>query len=265
MLFPAFVSGASLVMMWAFAQGIHVSLPPSREAPRWLTQIGAFMNFRHNPEPLTIVGYYFASLFVATFVNVAFYYELIQIYAGKPLSLVRGMRFAASRFGSILAWSIFAASVGVLIQIVSQRLSWLGRLTGLFGGIAWNIASVFTIPILVREGGYNPLQILRRSTVTVRRTWGDLVYGFFNLGFLPMLLCGFIFALSLSINRGSSVPLFRDGTPVLGFAILVAVSTAVVALQSVFRCALYIYATEGVVPEPFTLSDMDSVWKVKSV
>jgi hypothetical protein len=31
----------------------------------------------------------------------------------------------------------------------------------------------------------------------------------------------------------------------------------------VFRCALYIYATEGVVPEPYNQELMDMAWKVE--
>jgi hypothetical protein len=36
------------------------------------------------------------------------------------------------------------------------------------------------------------------------------------------------------------------------------------AIQGVFRCALYIYATEGVIPDPFDRQDMDAVWKIKT-
>jgi hypothetical protein len=31
----------------------------------------------------------------------------------------------------------------------------------------------------------------------------------------------------------------------------------------VYRCALYLYATEGVVPEPYSQELMDMAWKVK--
>jgi len=31
----------------------------------------------------------------------------------------------------------------------------------------------------------------------------------------------------------------------------------------VYRCALYVYASEGVIPEPFTAELMDAGWKVK--
>jgi hypothetical protein len=34
-------------------------------------------------------------------------------------------------------------------------------------------------------------------------------------------------------------------------------------VNSVYRCALFIYATEGVIPEPFDKELLDSAWKVK--
>lgn len=30
-----------------------------------------------------------------------------------------------------------------------------------------------------------------------------------------------------------------------------------------FRCALYVYASEGVVPAPYTVEMMDTAWKVR--
>jgi hypothetical protein len=34
-------------------------------------------------------------------------------------------------------------------------------------------------------------------------------------------------------------------------------------VDSVYRCALFIYATEGVIPGPFDKELLDSAWKVK--
>jgi len=36
------------------------------------------------------------------------------------------------------------------------------------------------------------------------------------------------------------------------------------AAGGAYRCALYIYATEGVVPEPFTEEHMQMAWHIKT-
>jgi predicted alternative tryptophan synthase beta-subunit len=33
--------------------------------------------------------------------------------------------------------------------------------------------------------------------------------------------------------------------------------------DDIFRCALYVYASEGVVPAPYTAELMDAAWKVR--
>ena len=262
-IFPTVITVATLVMLWIFSQGVDVSAPLGRNTPPWLARVGTFANLRHPPRPLLLVGYYFSAMFVGTFVNVAFYHELLEVYAGKAFSLLRGLRFACSRIGQITLWTAFAASVGVLFRLIGDKLSWAGRLTGFLLGMGWSVASVFAIPVLVREGLYNPIETVRRSTATVRQTWGGLVYGFFRLGFVPMLLASFLYGASVDVGHHFPNAFTQEVMPILGFAILVAVSTWLGALQTVFRCALYIYATEGVVPEPFTQLEMDSAWKIR--
>jgi hypothetical protein len=47
------------------------------------------------------------------------------------------------------------------------------------------------------------------------------------------------------------------------FLMIFPLSWIVNVVNSVYRCALYIYATEGVVPGTFDKELLDSAWKVK--
>jgi len=44
---------------------------------------------------------------------------------------------------------------------------------------------------------------------------------------------------------------------------LIFLGCALGVISHVYLCALYIYATEGVVPEPYNQDLMDRAWKVK--
>jgi hypothetical protein len=44
---------------------------------------------------------------------------------------------------------------------------------------------------------------------------------------------------------------------------VMAFSYAVSVANDIYRCALYIYASEGVVPEAYSVELMDAAWKVK--
>jgi Family of unknown function (DUF6159) len=217
---------------------------------------------------------YFTSMFLATFCNVAFYHEIMQALGGNAVSIRRGFRFAAARWRAVLLWSLFAGLVGYIINAIEQRVSFLGRIIAGFIGFAWSIACVFIIPTLVREKETeNPLKLLRASAGTLKRTWGELVIGFAGMelafGFATLLL------IIVAMLTGGAATFFICGyfhwsewwiLPVVlcewfSLAMLLGVIGSVV--NPVYRCALYIYATEGVVPGSFDKELLDSAWKVK--
>ena len=90
-------------------------------------------------------------MFLATFFNVAFYSEIIAALNGKGVSFRRGLSLARSRLPSILAWTFLAGLVGWLIRTIEQRLPFAARIvTGLIG-MAWSVAAVFAIPVIIQE------------------------------------------------------------------------------------------------------------------
>src|SRR5208337_4937927 len=138
----------------------------------------------------------------------AFYSEIIAALNGKGVSFRRGLSAARSRLPSILAWSLLAGVVGWLIRAIEQRLPLAGRIvTGLIG-MAWSIAAVFAIPVIIQEQPMrNPIKILQQSAMTLKRTWGEGLIGYvgfsagtlviFGCSLLPLLLAG---ALALAFH-----------------------------------------------------------------
>jgi hypothetical protein len=107
---------------------------------------------------------YFVSMFFATFFNVAFYHEILAALKGEAVSIQRGLKFACTRWRAVLMWTLFAGLVGLIIQQLEQRLSFVGRIIARLIGMAWSIASVFVIPIIVQdEQNTNPVQMLKNS------------------------------------------------------------------------------------------------------
>ena len=222
----------------------------------------------------TMALIYFISMFLATFFNVAFYHEIMQALNGNAVFIRRGFRFAASRWKAVLLWSLFAGLVGYLIQELQQRLGMIGRLvTGLIGSV-WSVACIFIIPTLVRDTETaNPLEHLRNSVGTLKKTWGELIIGFVGLEaafgavfMTALLLVATVAGVSIYYLNSS----FHGATIwiiVAGIAVLLLLGVVLSCISSivnpVYRCALYIYATEGVVPGTFDKELLDSAWKVK--
>jgi hypothetical protein len=218
---------------------------------------------------LYLLIFYFFSMFLATFFNVAFYSEIISALNGKGVSFRRGLGVARSRLPSILAWSLLAGAVGWLIRALEQRLPLAARIATGFIGMGWSIAAVFAIPVIIQEQPMrNPIKILQQSAMTLKRTWGEGLIGYlgfsagsaliFGCWMLPLLMAG---ALALLFK---SVWLIGIAGVIwlLGLFFMAYVSGVA---RNVYRCALYLYAAEGVVPEPYNQDLLDTAWKFKKV
>ena len=102
---------------------------------------------------------YFVSMFVATFFNVAFYSQILLALSGQPVSIRAGLVFACTRWQSILAWTLFAGIVGLVIKALEQRFGFIGQIVMRIVGAVWSIACVFVIPVIItRENTFNPVR-----------------------------------------------------------------------------------------------------------
>jgi len=223
--------------------------------------------FTYSPTAIAyLVFLYFVSMFFATFFNVAFYNEILAALTGKPVSIGRGLKFACSRFQAIFMWTLFAGLVGLIIKTIERRLDLVGRIIARLIGITWSIASVFVIPIIVRDPSVNPVAMLRKSAAMLKRTWGEALIGYAGMAFGNLiimlgslvLLGGAVFV-SIQANNFWIIGI-AAAVWVLG---LIAWSYLMNVAGLVFKGALYLYAAEGIVPQPYNKEMLDAAWKYK--
>ncbi len=213
------------------------------------------------------VAIYFLSMFLATFFNVAFYSEIMAALDGRGVSLRRGLSTARSRWRSILGWSLLAGVVGWLIRALEQRLPLAGRIIAGLVGLAWSIAAIFAIPVIIQEPALrNPIRVLQHSAQTLKRTWGEGLIGYlgFHAGTLIIFLTSLvplIVAGAISVMASTFWPILIVGCFWLLAMICIAYVSGVAG--HVYRCALFKYAVEGVVPEPYNQELLNRAWKVK--
>ena len=221
---------------------------------------------------LTGVGYayvavlYLTSMFLATFFNVAFYNEIIKALAGGQVSLRAGLRFACSRLRAILLWSLFAGAVGLIIKTLEERFGWVGRWVMRLVGMVWSVASVFVIPIIVREESANPFTLLRTSAITLKKTWGESLIGYVGItvGSWIVMLGSVIFLVGAGLlSLWLDHPGFIIAAACLWLVAMFVYGYLIGVASHIYRGALYVYASEGVVPAPYTAELMDAAWKVK--
>ena len=229
---------------------------------------GANFNFRFQSMGASILaGIYLLNMFLATFSSVAFNSEIIEALGGRPVSLRHGIEAACQRWKSVLLWSLFAGVIGLIIRALEQRFAIVGRVVAGLIGLAWSVASIFAIPILVHHASAsNPFEILTKSARTIKATWGEMLAGYLgmqgtNLLFLWGSILLWVATGAMAILLSNAWLLLVVGVPWL--ASLMAYGYLSSIASRVYLCALYLYAAEGVVPEPYDSAMMNMAFKTK--
>jgi len=203
----------------------------------------------------------------ATFFNVAFYSQILSALRGGSVSISGGLRLATSRLGPIIAWSLFTGAVGLAIRALEERVGIVGRwIVGLIG-VAWSVASVFVVPIIVVQSeGANPVRLLKASAATLKKTWGESLLGYLGLQFGTLLAILGTFALWAAAILCVVMQAWLAAVLLFSFWLVsfVAFVYLMNVASQVYRGALYLYAAEGVIPAPFDREHMTMAWKLKS-
>jgi len=231
---------------------------------------GPGFNFQIQPlGSLFLALMYLLNLFLASMSSVAFNSEILEALSGRPVSLQHGIEAAMQRWKQVLLWSLLAGTVGLIIRALEERFAFLGRLVAGLIGLAWSVASIFAIPILVREPSLsNPFEVLSKSARTIKATWGEMLAGYLgmqgtNLLFLWCSIVYWVGAGALAFISSKVWILLVALAPWL--LCLIAYGYLSSIASRVYLCALYLYASEGAVPGPFDASMMTSAFKTKKV
>ena len=202
--------------------------------------------------PLTVVGAYLGVAFVALG---------RRSLDGEGTSLRQGLRCASERLPAIVAWSLLATVVGLLLQALRElRGGWLAtRIAGGVLGVAWAAATFFVLPVIALEDA-GAVTALRRSARLVRERWGETVAGVVSLGgAFVLVLC----AAGAVVGAGVAV-----GFTPLGLALVAAGVVAIACLTAytatvghMFRLVLYRYATTGEAAGAFTAAELDAAFR----
>jgi len=174
----------------------------------------------------------------------------IRLSGGDP-TVKDGLRIAIARLPRIAAWTLVAATVGVLLQSLRNRRNLIGRVIGSALGLGWTLITYLIVPVIIFENrGIH--DSIYRSAELFKKHWGEQVAGSFGFGLLNLLL--FLPGLLLGALFWSWDRVFALLAVLVYMLIWAAVSSAV---KGVFTVALYRYATSGEAPPGFSAGLID--------
>ena len=207
--------------------------------------------------------------FVSTLFAVGLARATLDAMAGRAWTLEGSLRHAWQRLPAVATFALVQTGVTRIVARMRggrggrSKRGFFARSSAAVLDLAWWGTSYLAIPVLAREK-LGALSTLSRSARLFRETWKESFVGRLALGWMWVPL-----ALVIAIPIGLCVLLEVEDGAILAIAIGVPLAlcgaAALVArtLDTIYRTALYVFATEGVVPEPFDAPELHDVWAVK--
>ncbi len=181
-----------------------------------------------------LFGFYLVCYFVIVFFNVGLVFCAKRIFEGEEVRFREGLEFAGSRVVTIINWAVLAATVGVVLKILEERLGWIGHIISGIVGIVWSIATFFVIPIIAYED-VSPIEAVKRSGKMMRAKWGEALGA--NFGFGLLFVVGYVIIAATAVFLG--IFIHPIAGVFAGILLALLLHTALSAAEMVFVAATY--------------------------
>ena len=240
MVYPLVSAIAGLVVIAAFAAGAFgvVGFDGLSNMDRHAVPMGYYV---------TALAFYVCLYFVMFFCNAALVGAAMMRFDGRTPTVGDGWRIASARAGRILGYALIAATVGMILRAIQERLGFVGRFVVGLLGVGWTVATSMVVPVLVSHE-VGPIDAIKESAGLLKKTWGENVIGRsgLSLAFLVIYLSLILGTIALAIGAAyvGSVALALV-LVVAGVAALLFAMLAHAALSGIYSAALYRFATTG--------------------
>ena len=196
--------------------------------------------------------FYVVTYFITLFFNTALVGAAMMRMDGHDPRLSDGLRIAWQRVGRIFGYACVAATVGMILRAIEDRVGWIGQIAVKLIGVGWALATFLVVPVIVtRDVG--PMEAVKESAGLLRHTWGENLIGnvglgaVFGLAYFGLAIVA-VFVLMAAIQSGYSAAVVA--VVALGLIAFFTLAALHATMQGVYSAALYRYATEHSTPLP---------------
>jgi hypothetical protein len=184
-------------------------------------------------------------LYVATYAIGIFFQAAViagateRLRGGDP-TVGSALSAASRRLGAILVWAVVAATVGMALRAMQDRVGFVGKIVVAVVGAAWSLATFFIVPVLVLEE-QSIGDSFKRSLSIFKTTWGESMVGGVTLGAAAMVAwVTLVAAVGLLVWAGAGLVALAIGAA-CAILLMIFFST----LQGIYVASLYRFATDG--------------------
>ena len=97
---------------------------------------------------LAALLFYVVAYLITLFFNTALVGAALMRMEGQNPRLRDGLRIAWSRAGRIVGYACIAATVGLLLRSLEDRVGWIGQLVVKLIGVGWALATFLVVPVM---------------------------------------------------------------------------------------------------------------------
>lgn len=218
-----------------------------------MTPMFGFLSLEAGETTTLVVGVgviavlYLGTAFITAFFTAALVHQTRAVLGGAEPDLRAGIDGAWNVKGPLFVWAFISATVGIVLDAISESDSMVGQLLSAVFGIAWTLLTFFVIPVIVFEKP-SIREMFERSAGLFRDTFGETPISLAGVNIvallfaLPLLVPG-AYLLFVAEQALLGIPLF-----VVGVLLTQLLSST---LRGIVKTSLYFYATEEQRPEEF--------------
>jgi hypothetical protein len=199
---------------------------------------------------MTTIGNFFAGAVIAG--------AMTRFKGGDP-TVKSSLQAVRQKFKPLLLYSVMMSTVGLVLQVLEERVPLAGRIAIWLVNAAWNVANFFALPIIVlSDTNVMPFSATKQSVAMVRKVWGESVVAEAGISIIAVLtIIPYVVlggALSVGLAATGVTPIavaVLVGLLVLGLFGIILVTSV---LGGIVKAALYHFATTGQAPDTFNRS-----------
>ena len=191
--------------------------------------------------------FYTSQYFVIFFFNAALVgAAMIRLDGGNP-TVKDGLAIATGKIGNILGYALIAATVGMILRAIQERVGFIGKIIVGLLGVGWTMATYLVVPVLVSRN-VGPIDAVKESAELLKKTWGESVNGQAGLGAafglitFGVIICGILLVVAAAFTQSIVAIVLAI---VIAIVAVIAMALIHSALSGIYAAALYRYATDG--------------------
>ncbi len=189
---------------------------------------------------------------------------MISLKGGHP-SISDGLKLASSHFRQIIGYAFIAATIGLLLRWIQEKLGLFGKIFSFIANITWTLATFLVVPVLVNEN-IGPVEAIKKSGSLLKKTWGEQIIANISVGIVfGLILIGLtiIFLPLIIITAADELGILS--IVLIGIFVLSIILISIISstLNTIYTAALYRYASEGITGEIYSESLLIDSFKQK--